>query len=106
MKLLSVAYNRLVYRPLVRARLGAVGRRFRLGYSSELLNPHLFSIGDDFFSGPYGYFVTNSKSPVTIGAHVMLGPRCMIVGGNHAYSWTGGHMAFNAHPADLVTVRF
>ena len=98
MKTLALLYNKLIHRHLVRFRLRAVGRSFKLGYSSELLNPHLFTIGDEFFSGPYCYFVTNPFSPVCIGSHVMFGPFCRIIGGNHDYTYSGGHLSTCKQP--------
>ncbi len=82
----------------MRSRLKHVGQRFRMGYSSELICPYLFSIGDNFFSGPHCYFSTNEFSPVTIGAAVMFGPRCKIIGGNHDYAYTKGHLAQHTVP--------
>jgi len=98
MKILVIFYNKLIYRTFIRNRLQSVGRNFRLGYSSELLNPHLFSIGDNFFTGPYCYFVTNQFSPVYIGDNVMFGPHCKIIGGNHDYTWTKGFLNLNDKP--------
>lgn len=95
MKLISVLYNKFVYRPLIKKKLGKVGKNFRLGYSSELLTPEFFSIGDNYYSGPYGYFGTNKNNPVVIGNHVMLGPFCKIIGGNHDYKFTKNHMCYN-----------
>lgn len=89
----AVLYNKFFYRPIVRRRLNQVGRGFRLGYCSELINPHLFSIGDNFFSGPHCYFVTNQFSPVRIGKDVMFGPYCKLIGGNHNYAYTKGALA-------------
>lgn len=97
-KSLAVLYNKMVYRSILRMQLKTVGRRFRLGYSSELINPHLFSFGDNFFSGPHCYFVTNEFSPVSIGNDVMFGPFCKIIGGNHDYTYTKGSLIMNQHP--------
>jgi acetyltransferase-like isoleucine patch superfamily enzyme len=98
LKILSVFYNKFIYRPMVRRKLQSVGVNFRLGYHSELLNPHLFNIGDNFFSGPYCYFVTNQYSPVRICDNVMFGPHCKIIGGNHDYTWTKGYLNQNDKP--------
>jgi acetyltransferase-like isoleucine patch superfamily enzyme len=94
----AVLYNKIVYRPVIRLRLNAVGRGFRLGYASEIINPRFFSFGDNVFTGPYCYFVTNEYSSVKIGNHVMFGPYCKIVGGNHDYRYTGGPLAMNHRP--------
>lgn len=102
MKLLSLIYNRLFYRPILRCRLGRVGESFRFGYSSELINPQFFHIGRNFFSGPYGYYSTNEYGRVTIGDNVMFGPRCMIIGGNHDYRWTQGHMSITQRATKIV----
>jgi acetyltransferase-like isoleucine patch superfamily enzyme len=83
---------------MVKRKLKNVGINFRLGYNSEILNPYLFSIGDNFFSGPYCYFVTNKNSPVSIGNNVMFGPHCKIIGGNHDYVWTKGYLNQNNIP--------
>ncbi|MCG3203042.1 MAG: 2,3,4,5-tetrahydropyridine-2,6-dicarboxylate N-acetyltransferase [Gammaproteobacteria bacterium] len=101
MKPLCILYNKLVYRPIIRYRLKKSGKRFRLGYGSEIINPHYFDIGDDFFTGPHCYFVTNEWSPVTIGAKVMCGPHVKIIGGNHDTHFTGGHVAEKKTPREI-----
>ncbi len=98
MDLFAVIYNKLIYRPFARQRLRQVGCRFRLGYSSELLHPELFSIGNNFFTGPHCYLATNEFSPVRIGADVMFGPHCKLIGGNHDYTYTKGAIALNKFP--------
>lgn len=98
MNLLGVLYNKLVYRPWIRYRLHCVGRGFRIGYSSEVICPHLFSIGNNFFTGPHCYFSTNKFSPVRIGADVMFGSHCKIIGGNHDYAYTKGALASHTLP--------
>jgi len=57
----------------MKMKLQHVGKNFRLGYHSEILNPEFFSIEDNFFSGPFGYFATNKNNPVYIGKYVMFG---------------------------------
>lgn len=95
MKIFQILYNKFFYRPNIKGKLAKVGANFRISYSSELFNPQYFSIGDNFFAGPYGYFGTNRNNFVTIGNHVMLGPFCKIIGGNHDYRYTENHMYFN-----------
>jgi acetyltransferase-like isoleucine patch superfamily enzyme len=63
-----------------------VGSNFRFGYASNLEVPKSFTIGDDFFCGPYAYFSSNAKTKVTIGNSVMFGPQCMVIAGNHNIS--------------------
>lgn len=86
--------NFLISRPILKSRLKSVGNNFKFGYMSELRNPQYFSIGHNFYSGPYGYFVTNKHIPVFIGNNVMFGPFCKIFGGNHNIKFTEGHMIF------------
>ncbi|MEL0651807.1 acyltransferase [Algibacter sp. TI.3.09] len=86
--------NKFVNRPLLKFRLKACGKNFRIGYSSELKNPKNFTFEDNFFSGPYGYFVTNEFIPVKIGNHVMFGPFCKIFGGNHNIKYTKNHIYY------------
>ena len=90
--LLKKITNTLVARPLLRYRLNVVGTNFRLGYASEIHTPKAFSIGDNFFTGPYAYFSTNIATPIKIGDDVMFGPYCKILGGNHNTTWNGGPM--------------
>lgn len=85
----SIAYNRLIYRPLIKLKLAKCGTDFKLGFSSNILNPQFFSIGDHFYCGPYAYFGTNRQNPVQIGDYVMFGPNCTIQGGNHDISFKG-----------------
>ncbi|WP_299244495.1 acyltransferase [uncultured Aquimarina sp.] len=86
--------NILINRPFWRIRLKKCGRNFKIGYSSELKNPQFFSIGNNFFSGPHGYFVTNKAIPVSIGDHVMFGPFCRILGGNHNIKFKENHIMY------------
>lgn len=87
--LLEKLYNKLFYRPYLQNKFMSCGRNFRLGYHSEIKNPHFFTIGDNFYAGPYSYFVTNKNNKVNIGDFVMFGPKCNIIGGNHDYSFEG-----------------
>jgi acetyltransferase-like isoleucine patch superfamily enzyme len=86
--------NILFNRPLIKMRLKKVGSNFKFGYRSEILNPLFFSIGDNFYSGPYGYFVTNKHIPVFIGNDIMFGPFCKIFGGDHDLKFTQKHIRF------------
>ena len=95
MKYFNLLINKYINRIVLRFRLKECGNNFRLGYSSELLNPQFFSIANDFFTGPYCYFVTNKNNLVKIGNYVMFGPSCKILGGNHDYSFKKNHMYFN-----------
>ena len=95
-KILNLLFNR----PYLKLRLHKCGLNFKLGYHSELNNPQYFSIGDNFFSGPYGYFVTNKYIPVNIGNHVMFGPYCKIFGGDHDVKYSKNHLRYA--PEDKV----
>jgi acetyltransferase-like isoleucine patch superfamily enzyme len=70
----------------------SVGKDFRIGFGSTLKPACAFSIGNNFFSGPYGYFSSNKETAITIGSDVMFGPHCKVIGGNHNTSWPGGPM--------------
>ena len=95
MKYFSVLYNKFIYRNLISRKLNRVGKNFKFGYSSELINPQYFSIGDNFFTGPNTYSSTNKNNLVKIGNHVMFGPDCKIIGGNHDIQFNKNHMYFN-----------
>ena len=86
--------NVFVNRPLLKLNLNKYGKNFKIGYRTELRNPKYFSFGDNFFSGPYGYFVTNKHIPVSIGNHVMFGPFCKIFGGDHDVKYDKNHIRF------------
>lgn len=73
LRALLVAYYRI--------RLARVGRNFRIGLGSVILNPKKTSIGDDVFMGP-GTYIT-SPTDVEIGDRVMFGPQVMLIGGDH-----------------------
>ncbi|SHI94556.1 acyltransferase [Aquimarina spongiae] len=87
-------YNIFIYRPYLKWKLNFCGKNFKFGYASELRNPQFFRIGDNFYSGPYGYFVTNKYIPVEIGNHIMFGPFCKIFGGDHDLEYTDNHIRF------------
>jgi acetyltransferase-like isoleucine patch superfamily enzyme len=95
MKILALIFNKFIYRNIIKRKLKKVGSNFRFGYSSELLNPQFFEIGNNFFTGPYTYFVTNRNHLVTIGNDVMFGPFCKIIGGSHDSKFTKNHMMYN-----------
>lgn len=82
-------YNKFVYRPNLKRKLKRVGKEFKLGYCSEVLNPQFFTIGNFFYCGPFAYFGTNKNNPVVIGDYVMFGPKCSIQGGNHDVNFEG-----------------
>ena len=87
--ILQKIYNKIVYRSFVKLKIKSVGKNFRLGHHSEVLNPQYFEFGDHFFSGPFAFFGTNKYNPVKIGDYVMFGPRCIIQGGNHDITYQG-----------------
>lgn len=64
-----------------RMRLGRVGRNFRIGIGSVILNPKTVHIGDDVFFGPGTYI--SSPTTIEIGNRVMFGPQVMLIGGDH-----------------------
>lgn len=68
---------------MARIRLGFSGRNCRLGPNFYISPYESFFIGDNFFSGPNGYFTGNNRCKVTIGKKVMFGPFVKIVAGNH-----------------------
>lgn len=48
-------------------------------------------------------FGINKNNPVTIGNNVMFGPRCMIIGRNHDYTFKENHMIFNKQIDHMVS---
>lgn len=102
-KVVPIILNKLVFRPLIKFQLHKVGTNFKMGYSSEILNTQFFTFGDNFYSGPYGYFVTNKNNPVVIGDCVMFGPFCKIIGGNHDTSYKLKHMYYNKNIDHLTS---
>lgn len=94
MNILNIIFNKFFYRPFIKSRARKTGRRFRLGFSSIVNNPHMFAFGDEFFSGPFCYFSTSKVAMVNIGDSVMFGPGCKVIGGNHNMAWSGGHMMY------------
>ena len=79
-----------------RMRLGKVGRNFRLGLGSTILNPSQVSIGDDVYLGP-GTYMTSPTS-ILIGDRVMFGPQVMLIGGDHDLSNTEVPLRFAPAP--------
>ncbi|MFN7965638.1 MAG: acyltransferase [Acidobacteriota bacterium] len=67
-----------------RARLKRVGKRFRIGIGSMILNPENVSVGDDVYWGPGT--VIGTPSEVIVGDRVMFGPQVMLIGGDHDLS--------------------
>ena len=89
-KIINIIFNRTY----LKYKLKKCGSNFKYGYHSELINPQYFSIGNDFFSGPYGYFTTNEYILVIIGDDVMFGPYCKIFGGNHDIKYAKNHIRY------------
>src|SRR5690606_11045810 len=89
-RLINIVFNR----PNLKIKLKKVGSNFKFGYRSEIKNPQYFSIGNNFYSGPYGYFVTNKYIPVFIGDDIMFGPFCKIFGGDHDLRYAEKHIRF------------
>jgi maltose O-acetyltransferase len=89
-RVINIFFNR----PIIKLKLKKVGSNFKFGYRSEIKNPQYFSFGNNFYSGPYGYFVTNKYIQVNIGDDIMFGPFCKIFGGDHDIKFTQNHMRF------------
>lgn len=90
--LIKKIINRIWTRPYLKLFLNKSGKNLRIGYSSELRPVSKFSIGDNFYAGPYSYFITNNAIDVKIGDYVMFGPFCKILGGNHDIQFSKGHL--------------
>jgi acetyltransferase-like isoleucine patch superfamily enzyme len=67
-----------------RLRLRRVGRRFRIGIGSVILNPERVFVGDDVFMG--SHTLIGSPTEVYVGNRVMFGPRVTLIGGDHDVS--------------------
>lgn len=80
---ISAFFNKIMFRPYISLRLSSCGNNFRLGYSSTVNNPQKIKIGDNFFTGPFGYISTNKNIEIIIGNDVMIGPCCKLIAGNH-----------------------
>ena len=89
-RLINILFNR----PVLKMKLAKVGTNFKFGYRSEIRNPQYFTFGNNFYSGPYGYFVTNKYIPVIIGDDIMFGPFCKIFGGDHDLGYTKNHIRY------------
>lgn len=75
--------------------------RYVTGSNIQVISPRLIScpseslrIGNDFFAGPGLYISSNKFCKIRIGSAVMFGPDVMILGGNHNYHFTGGHLRY------------
>jgi acetyltransferase-like isoleucine patch superfamily enzyme len=75
--------NILFDRPYYKIKLRSCGDKFRIGPCSQINRPGRISIGHNFFTGPFFYMSTSSRSDITIGSKVMVGPSVKILGGNH-----------------------
>ena len=91
-KFLKSFYNKCYFRKIILKNLAKHGENFRLGYSTEFVNPQYFEIGANFYSGPYCYFATNKYVRVFIDDDVMFGPYCKVIGGNHDLYNTSTHI--------------
>jgi acetyltransferase-like isoleucine patch superfamily enzyme len=76
--------------------LAEVGKNFRVGLGSVILQPERVRIGDNFFAGPLTYLST--PSAIRIGHNVMFGPGVMILGGDHDLLSVGKPMRFAPSP--------
>lgn len=92
MKIIQKLYNKFFFRLYIKNKLKKCGINFRLGYLSNLECPSAFTIGDNFFTGPYAYLSSNHITPIIIGDNVMFGPYVKVIGGNHNISWAEGPM--------------
>lgn len=89
---------------LSRLKSAAIRRRYRpgIGRNARFALPVKFSvdgpcqIGHSFFAGSGLHISTNSGCNLRIGDAVMFGPRVMMLGGNHDYSYTKSHLRFNS----------
>ena len=72
-----------------------------IGNNLQMIKPRLIRcpkgtlyIGNDFFSGPGLYVSINKYCKLKMGNAIMLGPDVMILGGNHNYSYSAGHLRY------------
>lgn len=104
-----------LFRPfLTRIRSSTIRRRYspNIGANARFVSPvnvlvdGPVRIGKDFFAGPGFYASTNPYCSLKIGDATMFGPRVMILGGNHDYTFTGQHLRYhsdhNPNTKDIV----
>ena len=86
----SELYRRLRFK-LQKAMLKECGNQVRFGRNVEITWSNC-SIGDDVYIGDNATFLC-ANAPLRIGAHVMFGPNCSIITGDHRIDIVGKYMS-------------
>lgn len=68
---------------LLKSALRACGDRVVLGARTEITGAEWVSIGDGVHIGRGAWIVAAANAHVTIGSHIMFGPECALICGNH-----------------------
>jgi acetyltransferase-like isoleucine patch superfamily enzyme len=79
------SWQHYVRRRIVLGQIGSFGTNFSFDARSTILRPGLLKVGNNVFIGEAAYI----SADVTIGDNVMMGPRVMIIGGNHLFGVKG-----------------
>jgi acetyltransferase-like isoleucine patch superfamily enzyme len=83
----------LIKRHLVKKKIKYCGNNFIFNPNSSFFTPQFMEIGNHVFIGEYAHIAAKIK----IGNNVMIGPRVVIVGGNHYFGVCGKSNRF-LHP--------
>ena len=86
----SELYRRVRFK-LQKAMLKECGSQVRFGKNVDI-TWHNCSIGDDVYIGDNAVFLC-ANAPLLIGAHVMFGPNCSIITGDHRIDIVGKYMS-------------
>lgn len=73
----------------------AVGKNICIDTSCVIVNPELMTLGDNVFIGRDAHI----SSEMTLGNNILIGPRGVIIGGNHIYAVKGRSIRF-LHPKE------
>lgn len=85
------AWNKLIVTPIKKGTLGSCGKEVRLGRGMRMYGSKNLTIGNDVGIGEGALFMC-TRAKITIGDHVMFGPRVTVITGGHRMNLVGRYM--------------
>ncbi|KKC25712.1 hypothetical protein WP12_12900 [Sphingomonas sp. SRS2] len=76
---------------IARRRFHSCGRNVRFDPFNSYFSFENISMGNDVFVGGHAWF-SCPHGPISIGSHIMFGPRVSLLGGNHRFHQVGIYM--------------
>lgn len=91
-QIVKKTFNKLVLTPGLKSCFEKCGHNVRVSYDCDIKGAENILIGNDSQIGPHALF-WSTRARISIGNHVLMGPRVTIITGDHRTDVVGKHIS-------------